>query len=151
MATYPTVDFPTIVSGLVYGPKLRVESTDGSELLLDGTYAPPGIEWHFIDGMLTAKLKDCGPFERNGKMWGVTHLQKYSPKGFLKVSPDCYHRWYFWRSQKKDLLGEWIPGTECGIYFRKPFSWRWDVAGTMIDGELRHWIWTKGYAGLHWD
>lgn len=133
---YPTVDYPTIDSGVIHGP-IRCESLDGSEMYLE-------------EDDVTV-LNDFKPFVLNGKTWGVSHLQKRSKRGWLKVSPSCYHWWWFWKLQEKDSNGQWISGSERGIYFRQPFSWRWDVAGTVIDGILRHWIWTKGYLGGHWD
>jgi len=134
---YPTVSYPTIIEGVVDGP-MRCESLDGSEMYIGGDN-----EVHV--------LKNFGPFEKDGKTWAVTHLQKKSKKGWLKTSPDGYHCWNFWQLQKQDNNGNWISGTERGIYFRKPFSWRWDVAGTFLDGALRHFVWTKGFLGLHWD
>lgn len=144
MVDYPSVLYPTIVSGKIWGEKIRCESLDGSELIKD---IPGG----------SIEFQNAGPHEENGKLWGITHLQKYSPKGWLKVDPDCFHWWYFWRLQQQDANGNWIPGTEKGIYFRKSrvlfqtSCWRWDVAGTMIDGVLRHWIRSGGYLGGHWD
>lgn len=138
MREYPTVDYPTIMEGKIYGEKIRYECLDGSELVCKH---PDEV----------TIFKNFKPFEKYGKMWGLTHLQKYSKWGWLKVSPDCYHWWWFWKLQKQDSNGNWIPGTERGIYFRKPFSWRWDVAGTVIGGVLRHWIWSKGFIGFRWD
>lgn len=144
---YPEVEYPTIVDGVVYGP-VRCESLDGSEMYLE---TPDEV----------TVFKNFKPFEMNGKMWGVTHLQKKSPRGWLRTSPDCWHWWRFWKMQKQDSSGNWIPGTERGIYIRKPginlfgkqiiTSWRWDVKGTVLDGKLRHWIPTKGIIAGHWD
>lgn len=86
----------------------------------------------------------------------ITHLQKYSPLGYLITWPFCFHVWFFWRKQayaydQIPLMGKmvdvpgtghWIPGTEQGIYFRTP-GWRYDVELGMI--------WTNGYVGGHWD
>jgi len=134
---YPTADYYTILAGEIWGP-VRCESLDGSEM-----YLPE------VSG--STRFLNFKPFEQDGKMWGVSNIQKKSKKGWIKTDPDCYHRWYWFRQQKQDDQGNWIPGTELGFYFRKPFSWRWDVAGTVIDEILRHWIWTKGYLGGHWD
>ncbi len=144
MIKYPDVKYPTIVSGKIWGAKIRYESLDGTEMYKE---IPGGV----ID------LNNAEPFLEGGKYWGITHLQKYSHKGWLKADPDCYHWWYFWKLQKQDANGNWMPGTESGIYIRKSRvllkynCWRWDVAGTLIDGVLRNWIWGGGYLGGHWD
>jgi len=135
---FPTVEYPTIIDGEIHGKFIRFESLDGNELVKP-----------IAGGVII--LKNFGPFIENGKTWGVTHMQKFSTKGYLKVSPSAYHKWHFIRLQKQDSNGGWIPGSEFGFYYRRPFAWRWDVAGTKIDGVLRHWVRTKGYAGLHWD
>lgn len=72
----------------------------------------------------------------------LTHLQKYSPFGLMLTWPFCFHFWLFWKKQQFDGGGNWLPGTEQGIYFRTP-GWRWDADLGMI--------WTWGYFGLHWD
>lgn len=156
---YPTAVGPVILEGRIQGQEVRCESGDGSELFLTVDMLQSVIE---SDGSPLASGKihfgDCNidlhnfcPFEYKGKIWGVTHLQKQSKSGFLKTFPDCYHQWTWWKLQQQDSNGNWIPDSERGIYYRKPLSWRWDVAGTLIDGKLEHWIWTKGYLGGHWD
>lgn len=130
---YPEELYPTVVEGVIYGP-VRCESLDGSEMYLT---TPDEV----------TVFKNFKPFMKDGKMWAVTHLQKKSRKGWLKMSPQSYHRWWFWKLQEQDEQGNWKPGTERGIYFRKPFSWRWDVAST----NGKHWIWTFGFLGGHWD
>lgn len=157
MSEYPKIEYPTIVEGTIRSDRLRLECIDGEELeisketinLYPNFLAEnfPGITF---DGE-NFHLKNAGPFNYGSRTYGITHLQKYSTWGWLKVIPGCFHRWWFWGLQKKNSDGNWLPGTERGMYFRKPFSWRWDVAGTMIDGKLQHWIWTKGYLGGHWD
>ncbi len=85
----------------------------------------------------------------------LTHLQKHSHFGFMITWPFCFHFWFMWRLQKRIQIngsrdinnpiyysGDWIPGSEQGIYFRTP-GWRWDAELGMI--------FTKGYVGLHWD
>ncbi len=161
MENYPTVGYPTILDGYVSGKKLRIESLDGSERYIEpekmAYIGLPGWGINYDgDGF---HLKNAGPFvlTNTGRMWGVAHQQKYSSHGYLKASPDCYHRWIFWKQQeqKADENGVmiWQPGTEQGIYIRKGTRlfefkcWRWDVAGT----EGKHWIWSGGYAGGHWD
>ncbi len=71
----------------------------------------------------------------------LTHLQKHSHFGFMVTWPFCFHFWFMWRLQRQGF-GEWIPGTEQGIYFRTP-GWRWDAELGMK--------FTRGYFGLHWD
>jgi|SRR5690242_11484512 len=141
---YPKVNYPTIIEGFVSGDQLRLESLDGSERVETPETLPLG-GWLVSHGGIW--LQSFGPVDIDGKTWGVSHQQKYSHHGWLKANPDCYHRWCFWRLQKKDAQGGWLPGTERGIYFRKPFSWRWDVAGT----NGKHWIWTNGFLGMRWD
>lgn len=145
---YPTVLYPTILEGIVMAEKLRVESLDGSELYI--TPAMCAFGWNGIgydQGGRAFILKNTPPFPYQGKTWGVSHQQKWSKYGWLRTFPDCYHRWWFWRLQQTDAQGNWLPGTEEGLYLRKPFSWRWDVAGT----NGKHWIWTNGFLGGHWD
>ncbi len=72
----------------------------------------------------------------------LTHLQKYSHFGFMVTWPFCFHFWLMWHLQAKDEYGDWIPGSEQGIYFRTP-GWRWDADLGMK--------WTWGYFGLHLD
>lgn len=131
---YPEVDYPTVVAGYIEGP-LRWESLDGDELWFGYSYG---------------RMSNITPLDFDGKTWGITHLQKKSRWGWLLMRPFCFHAWYFSKLQKQDVHGNWIPGTEKGWYVRTP-GWRWDIAGTMIDGVLRHWIFTKGYFGRHWD
>ena len=131
---YPTELYPTILEGKIYGKFIRFESLDGSELIkpIEG-------------GAIT--LKNFQPFMEAGKTWGVTHMQKFSTKGYLKVSPSAYHKWVFWKLQKQRPDGSWIPGSELGIYYRRPFSWRWQVN----DLDKKYWVLSKGYGGGHWD
>lgn len=140
---YPKELAPTIIKGMIFGKYIRYESLDGDE-----EYAP--IRGGVIE------LNDCKPIERNGKIWFIPHQQYRSYKGYLKTSPDCYHRWWFWKLQETFIdpittVERRKPGTERGIYFRKPFSWRFDRQGTISEGILKHWIWTKGFLGCRWD
>jgi hypothetical protein len=130
----PTVDYPTLVNGRISGP-IRCESLDGTELWL-----PPQ------EGKLAIV-----PFQKDGKWFGISHIQKKSNSFSLYFSPFSYHFGEFWHLQEQDEKGNWKPGTEKGIYIRCPFSWRWDVPGTVLDGKLEHWIFSKGYAGGHLD
>jgi hypothetical protein len=138
MKNYPTALYPTIVSGKIWGPVIRFESLDGSVL-----------EESIPNGVMV--FKNFAPFERNGKTWGVPHAQKWCKRGWLHMNPGGWHAWYFDKIQTRNSEGLWLPRTEKGLYVRRPFTWRWDVPGTMVDGQLRHWIWTKGYLGGHWD
>lgn len=147
---YPKTDYPTIKRGVVHAKRLRLESLDGSEMYLDGgkDSMPDGVLWRDVGKFL---LDEVRPFEKFGQTWGVSHMQKYSTYGWLFAEPNAYHHWLFWRPQQKDANGGWLPGSERGLYFRRPFSWRWDVAGTKIDGELKHWIYSGGIISGHWD
>lgn len=149
---YPTAEYPTVLEGVVDGTSLRMESLDGGEFTFETHMFRTFPElWDVFQGVshngVAWIFKNAGPFFYQGKTLGISHQQKYSGSGWLKTSPDCYHRWLFWRLQQKDVHGNWLPGTERGLYFRKPFSWRWDVAGT----NGKHWIWTNGFIGAHWD
>lgn len=131
---------PTILEGEIYGP-IRCESMDGSEMYLQEDH----------DQTTSVKFSYFQPFQQNGKMWFVTHIQKKSKHGWIRTNPRGFHYWSMSQLPQKDINGNWIPGSESGIYYREPFSWRIDVPGTMIDGVLRHWIYTKGFLGRHFD
>lgn len=148
MKEYPTELYPTILEGFIEGETIRFESLEGPEIFLDlnGLYKQQLIKQALIwNGGF--QLQNLKPFvySENGKTYAVTHLQKQSQRGYLKVSPDCYHRWWWLRKQQKDAQGNWLPGTERGLYFRKPFSWRWQ------NDKSKPWEWTKGFLGLRWD
>lgn len=159
--TYPKVDYPTINEGFIQGELIRLESIEGpSELFISrATHSQLFNSYYgFLPEKNGTRLRIVKPFEFDGKTWGVTHLQKQSRYGYLIASPEAYHRWFFLIMQSRDQEGNWIPGTELGAYCRKGVGpiwdwdlWRWDVAGTMIDGELRHWITSTGFLGGHWD
>lgn len=99
-----------------------------------------------------------GPSSFKLCMWGkirleddgnITHLQKYSPLGYLITWPFGFHFWFFWRKQLQRTYDdhgvtktEWVAGTEQGIYFRTP-GYRYDKDYGMI--------WTWGYIGSRWD
>lgn len=146
MTDYPTVDYPTIIEGRIYSLVLRFECLDGSEMF----YAPteiPGAT--FLPKEMCWELKNFGPIDYAGKTWGVTHQQKQSKRGWLRVNPDCHHWWYFFRAQKQSADGSWIPGSEFGKYLRWG-TWRWDVPGT----NGKHWIGPGSYYlnfSTHWD
>lgn len=89
----------------------------------------------FITGPIRTEIKD-------GRII-LTHLQKYSRFGFMFTWPFCLHFWLFWKLQEVDKNGDFIPGTEQGIYFRTP-GWRWDQDLGMIKTGGR-------IPGLHWD
>jgi hypothetical protein len=151
-------NYPTVVEGVVHSDRLRLESLD---LNVGDVYVYPSdlvgfSGWTYSNGAF--RLKNFGPVEFYGHTFGVTHLQKQSKRGWLKMFPASYHWWSFLRLQKKDAQGGWLPGTELGLYIRKGlngiFDWqcfRWDIAGTRINGILQHWITSSGFCGGHWD
>lgn len=99
----------------------------------------PSAVFSFITGPVRTEEKD-------GRII-LTHLQKFSPFGFLVTWPFCFHFWVFWKLQEMTDEGahhaeKWKPGTEKGIYGRTP-GYRWDQ-----DLGLK---WTWGYLGGHWD
>lgn len=161
MSEYPKVDYPTILEGVIHGDVIRMESGDGDQRyfapmdILQSVGAQASDKWTYAKGVFT--LKNFGPILFNGKMWGVTHLQYKSRYGKLSASPECFHHWAWLRMKKFDAQGNPIPGSELGLYIRKGFAlfnwncWRWDVAGTVIAGILRHWIASSGFFGGHWD
>lgn len=128
---YPEDKAPTVVLGYVKG-FLRLESTQGAEVQYP---LPLGIMRKFVPALM-----------RPNEWWFVTHLQKYSRFGFLIHKPFCLHAWWQFRLQKQDHKGNWIPGTEKGVYFRSPGR-RFDVPGT----NGKHWIVTLGHLGIRWD
>jgi hypothetical protein len=160
MPKYPEALYPTVVRGVVHSDRLRLEHLDPK---VGELYATPSllrslaIRGFSHDGKKFV-LENFGPVEIDGRLFGVTHLQKQSRRGWLEMSPGCWHWWSFVRRQKMDSQGNWLPGTELGLYIRKGLRgwldwqcWRWDVAGTVLDGELRHWIMSSGFCGGHWD
>jgi len=82
------------------------------------------------------------PIYEGGETWLYTHLQKRSRMGIYLSWPICFHFWLMWRKQKTDSNGNWLPGTEQGIYTRTP-GYRWDIEEGMK--------FTRGYGGLRWD
>jgi hypothetical protein len=141
---YPKALAPTIVRGWVQGKKLRWESLLAQELTT-GVYDPiPGISIE-NDGF---RIKNLKP-QLEG-MYGLTHIQKYSLKGWLLQDPYCLFYWNFTKlqdfTQNPDGGWSWKPGTEVGWTARTP-GWRWDIAGT----NGKHWIWTNGRVAEHWD
>lgn len=136
----------TILEGVIRGP-VRYESFDGSEF-----YINPAS----FDNL--TYFKNSPPVERNGKVFSVSPIQKKSTWGWLKCSPDAYFYWnmsklqdfttYAYYGTPKEI---WVEGTEKGIYFRGIPSWRIDFPGTVIDGELRHWIPSGGHIGPRYD
>lgn len=151
----PSVRYPTILEGEILGP-IRFENLTGKEFYLEPTsdIQVPGIEWN-KEIHRHAKLKNVVPFYYQNDMWGITHLQKKSYTGWLRTDPSCYHSWVFDKLQETDEKGAYVPGTERGIYFRKPGvrifskiiipSWRWQPSDKL------KWQFTKGYLGRHWD
>lgn len=128
----PTVLYPTLVCGYINGP-IRCQSIDGSELWL-----PPA----------TGRLA-IAPFDRDGKTWCVSHLQKRATFFSLKYDPFIFHWGRFWHLQEQDAEGLWKPGTEQGIYWRTP-GWRWQKPDALSEGTP--WIFSWGRVpGTHLD
>jgi hypothetical protein len=132
----PNVLYPTLVKGRIDGP-IRCESVDGSELWLP----------NYGDCELHIE-----PFEKNGKMWCVSHLQKKAKYFSLRFDPFIYHWGKFWHRQEfteePDGVIHWKPGTERGIYWRTP-GWRWNIPDKNSD--MTPWIFSKGFFGGHLD
>lgn len=131
---FPETDYPTLVEGRIEG-QIRCEALDGSDL-----YLPEQ----------TGIIRDLKPFEKDGKTYAITHLQKKSKKGFLIMEPFIIHTYYWWHlqefTQNPDGGWSWKPGTERGVYARTP-GWRFDTDKKLV----RPWVFSKGYAGGHWD
>ena len=134
--TYPTKEMPTIVEGEIWGP-VRYESMNGPEKIMEGQDV--------------TRFHNAEPITIDGKLYQLSIIQKKSPRGYLITDPYCVYRWKQTKLQEQDERGGWIPGTEKGIYYRSPVSWRHDIAGTMIDGKLCHWIMSMGHLGTHFD
>ncbi len=79
------------------------------------------------------KSQNCGP----------THLQYFSPFGFLLTWPLCLHVWYQFKEQATDLGGDKIPGSETVFYWR--FGARWDAQDSLY--VVPSWY----GPGLRWD
>jgi hypothetical protein len=128
----PSVKYPTLLKGRINGP-IRCESLDGSELWLpkqDGNLSIP-------------------PFERDGKTWCVSHIQKRATFFSLLYDPFIFHFGKYWHLQEQDAQGNSKPGTERGIYWRTP-GWRWQIPDAH--SEFTPWIWSWGRApGGHLD
>lgn len=124
----PTVLYPTLRSGYIDGP-IRCQSLDGSELWLPERTGKLCIE----------------PFEKDGKTWCVSHLQKKAKSFSLLYDPFIYHWGKFWHLQETyvDASGAtiWKPGTERGIYWRTP-GWRWQMPDAVSEGTP--WIFSGG-------
>ena len=125
----PDVLYPTLVRGIIRGP-IRCESLDGSEIFLPER-----------EGILRIE-----PFKMDGKVFAVCHQQKKATYFSLLYEPFIYHWGKFWHLQEKNSNGQWIAGSEKGLYIRTP-GWRWD-----IDPHLeKPWVFSKGFVGGHLD
>ena len=132
----PSVLYPTLVKGIIRGP-IRYESLDGSQM-----YGPER------EGNLRIP-----PFEMDGKMWCVSHIQKKAKYFSLTFDPFIYHFGKFWHLQETFIDGNGVeiykPGTEQGIYFRTP-GWRWQRPDQR--SNWTPWIWSWGRVpGTHLD
>lgn len=107
----------------------------------------PSMVFSFIIGRIRIDSGSNDP-----SRYVLTHLQKFSPFGFMVTWPFCFHFWLFWKLQEFMVFDDrdlnysltitWKRGTERGIYFRTP-GYRWDADLGMK--------WTWGYIGGHWD
>ena len=145
----PQVLYPS-VSGRVWAKRLRLESLDGGEYWIDpDTWIKQSDDKELLWFMDYFELKNFGPIEIDGKLWGVTHIQYESKMGYLIADPYCVHRWYWWKPQQINEKGERIPGSERGLYYRGPLwpigCWRWQ------NDKNNPWVWSKGYVGGHYD
>ena len=120
---------PTVLLGYVSGSLIRFEANGGYSVFL--SMASPILIFH-------------RPFELEGKMLAVTHLQKKSRFGFLFTWPLCFHLWITWKYQKQNSSDRWLPGTEIMIPYARTPGWRWDAGDSKF-------IMTKGFFGMHWD
>lgn len=166
---WPTAKGYTIKDGFISGHEIRCEAFNEDEIWINETNLPPGISacvppsgqrW---DGCGFV-LKNCPPFERDGKTWSVSPIQKKSYHGWLTCFPDAYWYWNMSKLQDSaiyDYYGTpkiiWKEGTEQGILLRKgtvllqPACWRVDFASTEIDGINRYWIPSWGHFGRRYD
>lgn len=124
--------YPTLVRGVIKGP-IRCETFEGPEIWLPNQ-----------DGIIRME-----PFEANGLMYCVSHLQKKATYFSLLYDPFIYHYGLFWKLQEQDDKGGWKPGTEQGVYWRTP-GWRWQKPDAKSDWTP--WIWSWGrFIGTHLD
>lgn len=136
----PTALYPTLVRGEIFSPLIRCESLTGPELLLPRSEFPD-------------KFVNFKPFQRNGHMYFICHLQKTATYFSLLYAPFIYHHW-IGHPQKQDAKGDWIPGSEkgdllCGGYWRTP-GWRWQMPDKNSEGTP--WIFSGGrIPGTHLD
>lgn len=132
----PEVLYPTLTHGVIDGP-IRIESLDGSQ-----DYLPPQ------SGVL-----HIPPFEKDGKMWTVSHIQKKAKFFSLLYDPFIYHIGYFWKLQESYIDSNGVeiykPGTEIGLYTRS-MGWRWQRPDAKSKGSP--WIFSGGrIPGTHLD
>ncbi len=142
---YPTAEYLTVVKGNIEGP-VRYESLSGKEYFQEYDLPDP------------VRLRNHMGIIVKGERFEVSIIQKLSRYGWIYTEPFGF---YWWKQEKfqerKEVTNEfgtylkWAPKTEKGLYFRAPFTWRRDIAGTVRDGELRHWIKSGGHLGKNWD
>jgi hypothetical protein len=157
---YPTAPGYTVLNGFVSGPLLRLESFSGGELWIKSTDPlPSGVAWGYWDkfGETGFILNNFAPFEKDGKIWSISDIQKSSKRGYLKCTPDAYWFWDMDKLQDIGPDGKYVEDTEDGVNYRKGTKplmfacWRADFAGTdsKIDGIRRNWIPSGGHFSLH--
>ena len=128
---------PRIKWGYVRGPSVRWEKAG----------AQPGTD-KFLTAFANKWIRNVGAAEAGLPAdYGITHLQKQSRFGILRVAPFCFYVWFQIRPQKEKKLDDGtivtVPGSELCPTFRIGKG-RWDAgAKSYIRPTLQ--------AGLHWD
>ena len=129
----PKVLYPTVVNGFIDGPIL-CKSLDDTELWL------PPKKGNF-------KLP---PFEFEGKIYCVSHIQRRAKSFALLYNPFIFHQNIKTiKFQQEDENGKGIGGTEKVLYWRTP-GWRWQLPDAK--SNWTPWIWSFGRViGTHLD
>lgn len=104
----------------------------------DAIYVPR-YEKRFLWGLIR--------YVDRGRPYGPTHLQYYSPFGFLLTWPICLHVWYQFKGQDKYIDDNGIEMTKPGT--EKVFYWRCGARWDAKDGFYETPSWYG--PGLHWD
>ncbi len=123
----PITTLPTVVIGYVAGDGRKESAIEGLP------FAYRTDAWEHKPWLI---------MEKPAAHASWTHIQKYSPCGFMLTWPFCFHIWFTWKYQKGSDKAGWKPGSEIVLYARTP-GYRKDTDYGMK--------WTYGYFGLHWD